>query len=252
MIIFRENNSAMDHFIFGIDQKTKSIKHITEVKGGLACNCNCPNCGKELVAAHGQKTDWYFRHHEPTDCEKGPEMGFLKLVQEVIKGRKNIVIPDNGSISYTDFVINKKPQYLPFVPDVILQTETGEVFVELLTDNQLSGKKRSAYREAKLNSIEIDFRDYDYKNRKKFELDLLQNIRNKKIVYWKDGSKKSLRLRKNRSLQTIALLMGSGIVLGTIAILDNLTSSKTEPEKLDLQSTITSSPLFKKIKKRLF
>lgn len=215
----------MEHFIFGVDQETKSIKHITEVKGGLACNCSCSNCGKELVAAQGKKTDWYFRHNEPTDCEKGPQMGFLKIIQETLQSHKNMAIPDNGSIIYSGFLTHKKPPFLPFVPDMILQTESREIFVEILLATGLSDKKRNAYRKAKLNSIAIDFRNYTYKNRKKFELDLLQNIRNKKVIHWQDTPRKSSRLRKNRSLQAIALLMGSGIVLGVMSVLGNLTSS---------------------------
>lgn len=70
----------MDLFKLGKDKDSGKIVEVSEVKSGLDCNCVCPNCGKDLVAAQGEKTEWYFRHYEQaSDCKTGPEKGIQEL-----------------------------------------------------------------------------------------------------------------------------------------------------------------------------
>src|SRR5690625_6388072 len=99
----------MQAFILAKDKDSGKIKEISEVKGGLSCHCICPNCDGDLIAVQGEKTDWYFRHHQNTVCQDGAEMGLKELAKEVLSDRKSTRLNSSHvAISYAVFCLKKK------------------------------------------------------------------------------------------------------------------------------------------------
>lgn len=52
----------MSELYIGEDRATGMLKHITEVPRGLDCQCNCPECGGELIAKKGDIMKHHFAH----------------------------------------------------------------------------------------------------------------------------------------------------------------------------------------------
>lgn len=49
------------------------MRHISEVKHGLACDCVCVQCGQPLVARKGRIRQHHFAHTAETNCNPSPE-----------------------------------------------------------------------------------------------------------------------------------------------------------------------------------
>lgn len=209
----------MKYFVLGKDKTSGKIKSVQEVKGGLACNCACPHCGEDLVAAQGQKTDWYFRHHQQSDCSWGPEAGYLTLAEEIISENGKITLPNHGSLEYKEVEFGHKPKSISHVPTLSVQTPQGNLYIVISLNEPLSEEIKASYRAAKAIAVEIDFTDYQFKDRKQYKRDLLENIRNKKMISWPEQGQHPIRKESNRSLQMILGLIGAGLVLGALSLI---------------------------------
>ncbi len=208
----------MDLFKLGKDKDTGKIVDVSEVKSGLDCNCVCPNCGKDLVAAQGEKTEWYFRHHESTDCHTGPEKGIQELAKEILTKKSRIKLPSLGSIKYSSATADKKVKNLNFNPDVSAKTNGVPLFFDIKVTKE-NNANINTYQNGKHKSVEIDLSDYVYTSKDEFRKDLLNNSSNKEIIYWKE--------EKFNTAQTVIALLGTGIALGILA----LSGRKKTPQK---------------------
>lgn len=221
----------MDLFKLGKDKDTGKILEITEVEGGLSCNCICPNCGKDLVAAQGAKTEWYFRHHESTDCDAGPEIGLQELTKEVLASNSRIKLPSFGVIKYENVEEAKKPGFLSFSPDFLVKSEGDYLYVKIKINHEKSPDDEG-YKELGYNSIEIDLTDYVFTSKEEFRKDLLNEVSNKDIIFWKDEIPDMSK--KIMVIPAIIGLLGAGVALGALVFSGRkqnrrvLTSSKNK------------------------
>src|SRR5699024_7898501 len=208
----------MDLFKLGKDKDSGKIVEVSEVKSGLDCNCVCPNCGKDLVAAQGEKTEWYFRHYEQaSDCKTGPEKGIQELAKEILITNSRIKTPSLGTIKYSHATTEKKSD---LKPDVSAEINGNPLFfnIKINKENKLNSE---VYKDKKIKSILIDLSDYVYTSKDQFRKDLLNNASNKEIIYWQEEN--SL---KNTGKLALGLL-GAGLALGVLA----LTSTREKPEE---------------------
>lgn len=175
----------MELFKLGKDKETGRIKTIDEVDNGLACNCVCPNCGEDLVAVQGEKTEWYFRHNEQSDCDLYRERGLLALAQEILADNAEIKIPFVGKISYEDGDLEFKSDKLSFTPEVSAKTGDGEdLFFNILVTDTTSSAREKAYTSNKLKALEIDLSDYKFESNEKLAKDLLTGEAGMRLIYW--------------------------------------------------------------------
>jgi len=217
----------MDLFKLGKDKETGKIVEVSEVDGGLDCNCVCPNCGKDLVAAQGKKTEWYFRHHENTDCNTGPEKGIQALAKEILTANSRIKLPEIGTIKYEKPQADKKSLFFSFVPEVSAQIDGENLYFDIKVNPD--DDKTDSYKDEAQKSVEIDLTDYVYTSKDELRKDILSNPSNKKIIHWNEetpaGETKSLF---TKTIPVVFGLLGAGIVLGAIA----LSRRSEEPEPL--------------------
>lgn len=234
----------MKTFKLGKDKFTGKILEITEVKGGLDCNCVCPNCGEDLIAAQGEKTDWYFRHHEQTTCEKGAEKGLLALAKDILTTHSEITLPEVGKIAYQKATTDKKPLFLSFAPAISAKTQGEKLYFDILVDGKDLSKRAKTYRNKAYKSIEVDLRDYAFSTIKDFRRDLLKDPSLKRVIYWEEPQKTSTpnsntqEVSQNgdkRIIPTIFTLLGAGIALGAIVLARSLAEDE-EQEALKSQN----------------
>jgi|GEM_PF-1663945 len=201
----------MQAFILAKDKDSGKIKEISEVKGGLSCHCICPNCDGDLIAVQGEKTDWYFRHHQNTDCQDGAEMGLKELAKEVLSSASHIVLPEMGKISLQTSAFN----HATLDPDWTGLSDGKEFyfFISILKDDDPA--KQESFSE---NLVEIDLRNYVFQSREEFQNDLLKDISLKKIISRKKSSSKPASLA--------AVLLGTGVLLGAYIIRENFNKNE--------------------------
>ncbi len=95
----------MAAFKLGIDRKSGKIGSIQEVPKGLQCDCICPDCSQQFVAAQGRKNEWHFRYHKETKCNGGQETALHRLAKEIILRNYQFELPEYGTI------LSENPEY---------------------------------------------------------------------------------------------------------------------------------------------
>src|SRR5690625_2416115 len=217
----------MNLFRLGKDKDTGKILEITEVEGGLDCNCICPHCDKDLVAAQGAKTEWYFRHHESTDCDAVPEKVIQALAKEILAANSRIKLPSVGVIKYENIEADKKPDFLSFSSDFLVKSEGEYLYFKIKVNKEARNKK--AYPENDYNSIEIDLTDYVFTSKNDFRKDLLNKVSHKKIISWQDKSSKFWG--GNKIIPTVVGLFGAGVIVGVLAVSENIKNRNKATER---------------------
>lgn len=218
----------MDLFKLGKDKKTGKIVEVSEVESGLNCDCVCPNCGKDLVAAQGNKTEWYFRHHESTDCQSGPEKGIQALAKEIITANSRIKLPSIGTIKYENAEADKKAKIFDFLPEVTAITNGEKLYIDIIVDDKKQNREKF-YLNGNHKSIEIDLTDYVYISKDDFRKALLNTTGNKRVIYWDENTDSSSSFKISTG-KLVAGLVGTGLVLGAVVLAS--TQKKKKPRKL--------------------
>jgi hypothetical protein len=79
--------------------------HIGDAINGLACDCQCPGCGAQLVAKNGaanQKVA-HFAHHKSAECSTGLQTALHLAAKDIIAGHKQLRLPGaSGHFSFTE------------------------------------------------------------------------------------------------------------------------------------------------------
>ena len=78
---------------YGIEQKTGSLKHISEVPSGMECACNCTACGTALEARKGKIRRHHFAHVSNYDCMYADEIAIYKACAEIISKTASFYLP---------------------------------------------------------------------------------------------------------------------------------------------------------------
>lgn len=69
------------------------LVHVSHVKSGLRCGCNCPACGSPLVAKKGAVVVHHFAHGTTVECEGAAETALHLAAKQLIIDRGAFVIP---------------------------------------------------------------------------------------------------------------------------------------------------------------
>lgn len=187
----------MAEILYGIrksDQKSVSIGEITV--SGSACECDCPLCGRPLQACSlNGKVGRYFRHHTSVqederrvNCDPltANETALHRMAKQIIEEKKKILIPSKN-ITCVEAGIRDLPQSVKdklqqyeyqketviegrsveiekrldgFIPDVSLQAERRELFIEIFVRHKVSGEKLAKVKAYGVAMLELDLSPY--------------------------------------------------------------------------------------------
>lgn len=170
------------------DGKVVYVENLNpETEFGLKCNCTCPHCGRPLVAKiNGKKREKHFAHQGGSDCGKAYESAIHRLAKEVIEeDGVSVMIPRavsslvdggcfvvDGTVKYNS-VLSEQMLITPdsgrtrieedrksIRPDVIIEKDGRELFIEILVTHAVGEEKKQKIRELGISCIEIDFSYY--------------------------------------------------------------------------------------------
>lgn len=149
------------------------LRFVDDVSNGLACNCVCPNCGKEVIAKNrGSKKEHHFAHAKGADCAGARMTALHMLAQCVLEEMKQVMLP-----AYNGEILKKTPRPMTFSfikreeickeedstrrPDCIGYNEgkTQNLWIEIYCCHKIDDAKKEDIISRKQYCIEIDFSD---------------------------------------------------------------------------------------------
>jgi len=149
------------------------LYHIDEVENGLDCNCICPECGSQLIARNGGKTDKskHFAHYtgvESAHCLMTQlhliaQDHFLKLesfeLPEVAFQYKDVeLFQPKINVSVKEAQLEAKLG--SYFADVLLEFESFSLAIEVCVTHKNEADKTEYYRQNHIPSIEFDLSSY--------------------------------------------------------------------------------------------
>jgi competence CoiA-like predicted nuclease len=138
---------------------------IEDVESGLACNCVCPACKKQLIARKGAIKSHHFAHYKSEDCLSGLETALHKLSKEIISKSKTFTTPilHYPNTHYEVFEETEIPienvkletKVGEFIPDIVIETKGKKLLIEIVVSNPVSWQKLQRIKTENLPTIEI-------------------------------------------------------------------------------------------------
>lgn len=151
------------------------LLHIDGVPSGLACNCICPGCGRQMVAKKGSVQAHHFAHYAQQDgrtCVSAGETALHKFAKRVLNDRLEIALPamivkgqgDQEVVAQAErrtfdrAILEKKEGQI--VPEVVLLLRGRRLLVEFKVTHACGEEKIARIRDMDVGAIEIDLSNY--------------------------------------------------------------------------------------------
>lgn len=75
--------------------KEGKLVHVAYVKQGANCECICPKCAGDLIAAKGEINVEHFRHKDLSDCEGAAEFALRARIMELLNSSLELTLPES-------------------------------------------------------------------------------------------------------------------------------------------------------------
>ncbi|MCH2089140.1 MAG: hypothetical protein MK175_18305 [Pseudoalteromonas sp.] len=158
--------------VFASDASGKIVS-ISNVKNGKACNCFCIACNDPLIARNGGKIKAHsFAHTTKEESRTCLMTALHRYAQEYFLTAKTINLPaitiSHRGYSKTEpsrkaLIKSAKLEYSihnKYIADVKLETDVGDLLVEIKVTSPCSAEKINFYCEKKIASLEYDLSVY--------------------------------------------------------------------------------------------
>ncbi len=162
---------------FGLN-KDNELVHVNDVDRGKECNCVCPDCGSPLIASKGDKNQHHFKHAIINDCQGGFESAIHLAAKKMIRGKKNITLPqciaiasarDSKGKNHTEQkTVRKNAESISFDTvdeeielhdmraDLLAKKENTPLIIEIFYRHKVDDQKIEKIKKANISAIEIN------------------------------------------------------------------------------------------------
>lgn len=175
--------------IFHIDNVDKTIKAVFE----------CCECKQKLspVKTEARGKDWHFRHLQATDIAKCRSTALHDFAVQVVMENTGITISKNLQIAYND--PRKEITVFGKRSDVTVKYENEDVHFEVFVTHDLDNEKVGIYKDNKVKCVRIDLSEPELLTAppEKIKEAVLNQYKNKTIVYWQDEVLKSYAVKES-------------------------------------------------------
>jgi hypothetical protein len=89
--VLPESTTESSKLVWGL--LGEKVLNIKDVDSGLACGCNCPHCGSQLIARKGEKNIHHFAHYNADECDLATETALHLLAKELLLESRFIQLP---------------------------------------------------------------------------------------------------------------------------------------------------------------
>lgn len=154
---------------FGL--KNGEITDISNVENGIKCECFCPQCGSQLIAKKGKKTQHHFAHYKKDACYGAYETAIHLMSKKILEYHKKIRLPavilQLGSsrseyhvlyqdifIEFDSVEIEKRIENI--TPDILLVKNGKKLAIEIAVTHFVDDKKLKKIEELNISTLEVD------------------------------------------------------------------------------------------------
>lgn len=157
----------------------EGIVHVATVPDGADCGCECPACGRKLIAREGTRRR-HFAHaridgggRDDFNCDGGQMTALHLFAQRLLVEKKALTLPAVAGGHGDERIEWRRAEEWTFDhstmeeavgsirPDVILSTANSRLHVEILVTHACSPEKVEAVRAKGLAMVEIDLSKAD-------------------------------------------------------------------------------------------
>lgn len=150
------------------------MRHISEVCGGLRCDCACAKCGARLVAYKGRRKRHHFGHYADRSCVGALETALHKFAKQVLDDSTSLMLPALIARCGDLQVVVKQQQEFRYKsvdvkstmpnmrPDVVVHRGEAALLVEVAVRHPCGEEKLAHIRKRCLPAIEIDLSQMRY------------------------------------------------------------------------------------------
>ncbi len=163
-----EYASSSADLVYGVNVAGKVV-HVSEVLSGLACNCQCPACGKSLIAKKGKHLAHHFAHDALASCNSAPETALHRLAKQIIEEQLCIQLPEvkvlfggqsrvlhKAAEVKFDRAISEARHLSKVVPDLFVERNGRMLLIEMFVTHSCDDVKRGELRNKGIATLEID------------------------------------------------------------------------------------------------
>lgn len=158
--------------VYGL--RNDRLLHVSEVAGGLDCDCTCPHCSAPLVAKKGAINQHHFSHHKTDPCALAVESSLHRAAKQVLADAKKIHLPEVQVIfeGYNSGLLIAEKKYYPIddvrleqrsadiIPDVTVIIAGRPLLIEVHVTHKVSAEKLGKIVEQGISAIEIDLSEH--------------------------------------------------------------------------------------------
>lgn len=155
------------------------LKHISEVRNGLACNCICSNCQHPLVAKNNPTNIKvaHFAHQSGKECEGAIETALHLLAKSILQKTKRLVLPDyhfdydqtnhktifkkSIEVIFEEIIFEKQVEVAgeKIIPDAIGIIQGKQIFIEFANTHFIEFDKKQKIKTLGIACVEIDLKE---------------------------------------------------------------------------------------------
>lgn len=217
-------NKVKDHeLIYALDVSGKLvyIEDIPLEKRGLACQCICPKCKKNVIAKlghdvpHGKSP--HFAHLKGSAC-RGATMTVLhRLAEEILEEEKSVMLPEYKKGYYT--ILSERKTFIrvevelrvdrpDLQPDIVGITSDGSRWnIEIRNTSEVKDNKISKIKRSCLTCLEIDVRGHETDKKEELKEFLINSIENRRWInnpVYEDRLNDLIIENRNKLLETLS------------------------------------------------
>ncbi len=198
------------------DILTGRIFHIDNVDKTIKAEFECCECKQKLspVKTEARGKDWHFRHLQTTDIAKCRSTALHDFAVQVVMDNTGITILKKLQIVYSE--PRKEVTFLGKRSDVTVKYENEDVHFEIFVTHDLDNEKIDIYKANKVKCVRIDLSEPVLltASPEKIKEAVLNQYKNKTIVYWQDEVLKSYAVKEwDFSWKHVLIVIGAFIGL---------------------------------------
>ncbi|QCP60795.1 hypothetical protein [Pantoea sp. SO10] len=183
-------------FEYALNNDSKEIVHVDDVPNGKRCNCICKNCGDALIAKNNGKIIQHHFSHTTKEESRDCKMTQLHMaMQKHFSSLSEITLPpheetiDESNIFSPSITIKINESAIeyrigPYLADVYLITNIGNIAIEVCVTHECSEEKEQYYHAQKVDSIEYYFSLAEGRSIAEWISMLTDNIVEHKWIYY--------------------------------------------------------------------
>ncbi len=222
---------------FGL--QNEQLVDISSVDGGLACNCICPCCRKQLIAKKGRIKEHHFAHYNSEECKGAIETALHIYAKDILENQKRIILPPvylpnsnkllfpSIEVYFDKVLLEKRIDNI--IPDLVVFIKGKPLIIEVIVTHRVNRVKAIKIAELGYSAIAVYVRGlFNYTYYKAFGLQNFEKllIEETKFKIWINNQKQNQIREQIKTIAVKKKIINLDGFYGDYPIVDNCPINK--------------------------